>query len=444
MKRSIEEFFIADAKQIIKTYKKGETLKGEKNLGKVIAKKQERYNTYFNDAITGVEYTSYSSSFGKIIVDNLIPLSTYLPILKDEVIDIEFLSTKINNIIDTGVISKSEMKLILKYLNNRESFNKKYFHFNFLGKIPSVSSLKKENITSNENQTILTDKKIQYTSIMGIEDQIKILSINLAHDNLSTIMIGPNGIGKSTVVNELSRRIIKNEVPDFLKNKKIIDITRFIDVDKYTPDLKVEFNELLDKCVRNKWIIFIDNIEKLFIINNSLTSLIRFFIKNYNLKVIGTITSKEKYDEYIFDSDLHRKFTKMFINEPNDKNLYEIINKVFVDYSKQNKIKLLDNMHEIIINIINLTKEENRILNDSLYSDGKDKIYNPELVIMIIDSIFAHAKANNKKALDIEDIIFSIDSCNYIKDEAKDMIKEDFNSNIQKILKKPNLRGDIN
>jgi hypothetical protein len=97
-------------------------------------------------------------------------------------------------------------------------------------------------------------------------------------------------------------------------------------------------------------------------------------------------------------------------------------------------------MDFIIKELIELTKKENRIINDNLYKSEKEEIYNPDLVARIIDNIFAHAKVNNNKELDSKDIIFGIDMCKYINEVIKNKIINDININYitkeQKIIKK--------
>ncbi|MBQ2946473.1 MAG: hypothetical protein IJE04_01295 [Bacilli bacterium] len=92
--------------------------------------------------------------------------------------------------------------------------------------------------------------------------------------------------------------------------------------------------------------------------------------------------------------------------------LYKIINKAFNDYSNNNNIKLLDSMDNIIYTLTKLTDTKHRTWND--------KVCNPDLVISIIDRIFADAKVNNQKQLTIQNIIYGINSCNRIYDSSKE------------------------
>lgn len=414
---SIEEFFIGDIGKRIDVYEKGVAYKRFQKKGIAILKQQKDYYWCYNDALTHIEYREVNI-LGNRFVKNLIPLSTYIQTLAEEVKDIEFLSNRINNIISKGLISKYDIRLILKYLNNKESFNKKKIHFDFIGKIPEKLSLKKDKKVSGNN-SILTSKKQNFNKSLGIEEELEKLIMILAGDKCNPILVGPNGVGKSTIVNELSRRISKNEIPNFLKNKKIIELTGFVTIDNKNEELIKEFVILIGECLKKKYIIFIDNIDNIFIKDNSITSLINFYIKEKHLKVIGTITSPDKYKFYIDDGELYRNFTSILINEPTGEKLYEITEQIFNNYSKENNIKLNKNIDLIIKELVELTKKENRIINDNLYKSEKEEIYNPDLVVRIIDNIFAHAKVNNNKEINYKDIEFGINCCIYIKEKAK-------------------------
>ena len=263
-----------------------------------------------------------------------------------------------------------------------------------------------------------------------------------ANDGELLAVLGPNGVGKSTIINELVYKINKKEIQSFLKNTKIIDLSRLITIEKYTDKFDKDLKDTINLCIKNNYIILIDNIHNLYNINTSITTLLRFYIKEKGLKVIG-ITTPDEYNE-IIDNDLSiNKFEKIIINEPNDEVLYQIINKVFNDYSKNNKIKLFDNLDFIMKLLIDLTKEENRIWNNSNNIPNDNIIYNPELVIQIIDKIFAYAKVNNQKELNIDNVKCAINACNKIIDQKKNEIIESIDTVNSKEEKQKTLKKEL-
>ena len=85
-------------------------------------------------------------------------------------------------------------------------------------------------------------------------------------------------------------------------------------------------------------------------------------------------------------------------------------------------------MYNLINLLIAFTQLENRIYYRRKNIDLNTSIYNPELIIEIIDKIFANAKVNNSKELNIDNIIYGINSCNKIFDEIKIDFIEQLNS----------------
>ena len=436
---NIEEFFIADYGQIVDVYKKGVCTESYEKIGMTIIKRQKRYTTRYNDAIDGMEYTINTgiSNTGDYVVENQIPLSTYIHTLYEETKNIEFLSKRIKKIIDKGVISMFDMRLLVKYLNNKSKFRKKE---NVIKEYEQEDLILKTNTTNTNSDKkyidILTNKNNIEKPSAGIDKEIDEVLMILAQDKINPILIGHPGVGKSTIITEIAYRISKNQVPNFLKNKKIINLTTLINMDKYSEKLYIDILELIRDCRDNNNIIVIYDINILYSVNNFITNLIKFYIKEKGLKVIGIATNDE-FKELKSNEEVRKNFAKIFIEEPNGKSLYQIVSKTFNDYSRKNKIKLFNNMDTVIKLLIDFTKEENRIWNCNNKTINTDIIYNPKLVIGIIDKIFAHAKVNNQKKLELVNLKYGIESCDKITDNKKTVILNaiDTEINIEKAEK---------
>ena len=447
---SIEDFFIADVGKVVDAYKDGNPGKKFQKFKKSFIKQDPGYSMRYSNIITGAtywKYFSWSTNENDYYVNNLIPFSTYIYEIAKNTKDNKIINDLVNKIINEQKISKSDIIILNKYFNNK---NINYLD-NLYGKFrvrkeekdnskdENTSKLLDTNLTldtsdkvsnhkttnnSNKNYIdVLTSKNKKERPSVGIDDIINNVLVILAQEKINPLLIGYNGVGKSTIINELVYKINKKEIQSFLKNTKIIDLSRLITIEKYTDKFDKDLKDTINLCIKNNYIILIDNIHNLYNINTSITTLLRFYIKEKGLKVIG-ITTPDEYNE-IIDNDLSiNKFEKIIINEPNDEVLYQIINKVFNDYSKNNKIKLFDNLDFIMKLLIDLTKEENRIWNNSNNIPNDNIIYNPELVIQIIDKIFAYAKVNNQKELNIDNVKCAINACNKIIDQKKNEIIE--------------------
>ena len=327
----------------------------------------------------------------------------------------EIILSIITKIINQEPINKDEIAKLNCYLNDKKLFKKLYLS-------------KKDNTTNNTNK-----KNYNQTLTNNVEDPIVIreelsdIILNLAEELKNPILVGHIGVGKNTLVKGLNYKIQKNDVPNFIKGKKIINIT---DTLKHNGTIDV------GKLIKNRNIILIEDIYSIFNTDNHCD--IKAAIKNGQLKVIGTTNIKNDTNSFSDDS-LNNSFNRITINEPNDEILFEIIEKVFNYYSKKNNISLLDNVDDIINTLIELTNIENRTYYNTENNDYENSIYNPELVIEIIDKIFAHAKVNNSKKLDTNDIVYGIKSCYKIYDK----IKNNFITKIKELQNKNKTKSKI-
>lgn len=295
-------------------------------------------------------------------------------------------------------VSGSNLKDLLFYMNNEKEISK-------------------PNKKTNINVSIYTDlTKKRYKLEPGIarDNDINELITALGQDKNNPILVGERGVGTTTIVDELSYKIQNKKVPNFLKNKKIIELN-WANLDaykKYSGLIEEKVIKLISYIIKNNAILFIDEIHNIY--NYEIDDIIKQAINRSNLKVIGT-TTVEQYNKY-FSND---NFEKLLIDEPDDESLNIIITKMFNDYSLINHITTLNNIDDIIYVLIDFTNKKNRI-NDTLIKNPNEKICNPYLVIQIIDTIFAHAKANNQNELTIENVIYAVNCCNKIHDNVKE------------------------
>ena len=280
------------------------------------------------------------------------------------------------------------------------------------------------NKTKNDKElnyiTNLTNKNFKSEPAIGRDNEVKELIVSLALDKKMPILVGPSGTGKTTIVDELAYKIQKNEVPDFLKNKEImeLDMTSLMSGTKFVGTLESKVKNLIDYAVSKDAIVFIDEIHTIYGAgatmndNNDVAGMIKQAIDRKGLRVIGTTTDYE-YNEYFSKDALKRRFEKIMVKEPDNDTLYIIVEKVFNDYSNKNNIKLFDNMDSIISSLVELT-------NNPKHKTYDDKVCNPDLVIGIIDKIFADAKVYNQTKLTKENIIYGINSCSRVYDVSKE------------------------
>lgn len=281
---------------------------------------------------------------------------------------------------------------------------------------------------------VLNVKKYLTPPTIGRERELKNVMITLAQDKKSPIIVGESGVGKSAIVDELAYRIQIGEVPSFLQGRIIVEVcpSEIVSGCKYVGQFEQNMKNLIKLCEEYNAILFIDEIRSIYGVgtteknDNDMASIIKYYIDRSDLKMIGTTTENE-YNKYFSINVLKRRFDKIVIKEPDERVLYQIIDKVIEDYSYKNQILFkYENIKYEIINIL-LTYTNNK------YRVYKDKVNNPDLVISIIDKAYALAKIYDSEYINIDHFIESFEYCERLyKEVRKQAILKLKNINIDK------------
>lgn len=258
--------------------------------------------------------------------------------------------------------------------------------------------------------------------VVGREKEIDLITETLLRKNKNNpLLIGDAGVGKSAIVEELARRIKKGDVPNALKNKKIISIemSSLVAGTKYRGEFEEKLNKIIKEVENNPEIIlFIDEIHTLSnaggaegAINAS--DILKPYLARGKIKVIGATTTNE-YNKFIAkDKALSRRFDLIKINEPSIDETINILSKIKPSFEHHYNIKISE---ENIRQIVDLT---NKYILDR---------FNPDKSIDLLDSVCAMKEVKSPKEKNI--IILKNKLSNIIEAKEK-MVK---NNNFEEAL----------
>jgi len=163
-------------------------------------------------------------------------------------------------------------------------------------------------------------------------------------------IIGEAGVGKTAIVEGLAQKITNNDVPEILKEKRIIclDLALIVAGTKY----RGEFEKRLKKIVKevqesNDVILFIDEIHTLVGAGAAegaidASNILKPALARGELQVIGATTTDE-YRKYIEkDAALERRFQPISISEPSIEETIKILQGLRDKYEAHHKIKITD------------------------------------------------------------------------------------------------------
>ena len=258
-------------------------------------------------------------------------------------------------------------------------------------------------VKRNKNKKLLIDelgvdltKKAQEGLLDPVvgrnEEIIRVIEILSRRKKNNPILIGEAGVGKTAIVEELSRMISNNEVPNTLKNKRIIslDMATTVAGTKYRGEFEERVNKILKELEENDDIIlFIDEIHTLVGAGGAegaidASNIFKPALARNKMRCIGATTTSE-YKKFISnDKALDRRFQKVEVTIPNKKTVREILLKLRDTYSKFHKTLISD---EIIDYIIELSDK---------YIKNR---YQPDKSIDILDEVSAHVSLKENKKL---------------------------------------------
>lgn len=245
-----------------------------------------------------------------------------------------------------------------------------------------------EEIGINLNKKALNN---ELDPVIGRKEEIKrILEILSRRCKNNPILIGEAGVGKTAIVEELSRMIIEGNVPMALKNKRIInlDMASLVAGTKYRGEFEERMNKIIKEVEENDDIIlFIDEIHTLVGAGGAegaidASNIIKPALARGKLRCIGATTISE-YKKYIEqDKALERRFQRVEIEIPDKEKTKEILTKIKKIYEKYHMVEIKD---EVIDTIIELS---NKYIYDR---------YEPDKSIDVLDEVCAKVSLKETK-----------------------------------------------
>ena len=226
--------------------------------------------------------------------------------------------------------------------------------------------------------------------VIGRKKEIdKIIQVLSRRTKNNPVLIGEPGVGKSAVVEGLAQAIVKNEVPDPLKDKIVfsLDLVGMVAGAKYRGDFEERLKNAINSIKSNgSVILFIDEIHTIVGAGASsdgsmdAANILKPMLARGELQTIGA-TTLEEYRKYIEkDSALERRFTPVQVEEPTVEDTIAILRGLRDKYEAHHKVVITD---EAIIAAATLS---DRYITDR---------YLPDKAIDLIDEAASRARLNS-------------------------------------------------
>ena len=256
-------------------------------------------------------------------------------------------SVAVRIMMDLGINPQKLYNEIVKVLKEGESdssSNKK-----------SVKSSGSYNSTQTLNQygTDLTRqaREGKLDPVIGRKDEIdRVIQILSRRSKNNPCLIGEPGVGKTAVVEGLAEKIVSDDVPEMLKNKRVVtlDISSMVAGAKYRGD----FEERIKKCLNEvkkagDVILFIDEIHTIVGAGSAegavdAANILKPLLARGEVQLVGATTLNE-YRKYIEkDSALERRFSPVTVLEPSSDDTIKILKGIRDKYEAHHNVQITD------------------------------------------------------------------------------------------------------
>lgn len=255
--------------------------------------------------------------------------------------------------------------------------------------------------------------------VIGRNEEIqRVIQILSRRTKNNPCLIGEPGVGKTAVVEGLAARIAEGDVPDAIRDKRVmtLDLSGMVAGSKYRGEFEERIKRLIAEVKRDgQVLLFIDEIHTIIGAGGAegaldASNILKPSLARGEIQVIGA-TTIEEYRKYIEkDAALERRFQPVMTNEPSEEEAIAILEGLRSAYENHHQVTITDEAIETAV------KMSIRYINDRFL---------PDKAIDLIDEASAKVKLSSMT----------------ITGELQELIKE--NERLEEAKEKAIIRGDM-
>lgn len=265
---------------------------------------------------------------------------------------------------DLGVDENQILEDLVQSINSGENDSRQGTKKKAKSKTPTLDEFGKDLTESAKQGKI--------DPVIGRDEEIKrVIQILSRRNKNNPCLIGEPGVGKTAIAEGLALKIVQDDIPELLKNKKIIalDLTSMVAGTKYRGDFEERIKKAMDEVKASKDVIlFIDEVHTIMGAGAAegavdAANILKPSLARGEIQVIGATTIDEYRKNIEKDAALERRFQPVMVGEPTEDEAVEILRGLRDKYEAHHKVKITDDA------IISAVKLSSRYIADRFLPD---------------------------------------------------------------------------
>ena len=264
-------------------------------------------------------------------------------------------SVAVRILLDLGVSPQKLYNEIVKVINEEDFAQNDSQANKYVGSYNSTQTLNQfgADLTKQASEGKLDP-------VIGRKDEIeRVIQILSRRTKNNPCLIGEPGVGKTAVIEGLAEKIVLGDVPEMLKNKRVVtlDITSMIAGAKYRGDFEERIKKSLNEVKKvGDVILFIDEIHTIVGAGAAegavdAANILKPLLARGEIQLIGATTINE-YRKYIEkDAALERRFSPVTVAEPSVEDTIKILEGIRDKYEAHHNVKVTDDAIAAAVNL---------------------------------------------------------------------------------------------
>ncbi|MFV0504588.1 MAG: ATP-dependent Clp protease ATP-binding subunit [Lachnospirales bacterium] len=287
----------------------------------------------------------------------------------------------------------------------------------------------------------------EFDPLLGREEELsRIMQILSRRSKNNPALIGEPGVGKSAIVEGLAQKIAFYEVPENLKDKRILmlDITGLVSGTRFRGDFEEKIKKVINEVVAaGNIILFIDEMHTIIGAGGGegsldVSNVLKPELSRGKIQLIGATTTDEYKKRIEKDSALERRFQSIMIEEPTQEETKIMLYGLKSKYEEHHKIEIPNNVVDFIV------KSAHRYIQDRFLPDKAIDLMDESAAIARLESLVLPENIRNMEA-EYQERIEEIDALLAVGDYEKAKTLNTKQNDLKKKIEKEKTRwGKIN